>query len=109
MIVANTNEPEYASEVTMRRLRYYIAIALIDSDEKIRIETESYFYNEQEAENKIQYLIQYLPIPGHHTIAHGVAEINQAVRYAVDKDDFYERHNNSDTDREYLDQKGQDC
>lgn len=108
MIVASSNEPEFASEVTIRRLRYYIAVALIGSEERLKIEEESYFYNEQEAQEKIDYLNNYLPIPGHHTIAHGVEEINRAVKYAVTKDDFYERNNSADTNREHRDTEGQD-
>lgn len=108
MIVAKDSEPEFASEVTIRRLRYYIAVALIGSEERMQIETESYFYNEQEAQEKIDYLINYLPIPGHHTIAHGMEEIKRAVKYAITKDDFYERNNIADTDREHSDTEGQD-
>lgn len=92
MIIANNNiEPDYASEVTIRRLRYLIAVALIDSEEKLKLESLTYTCTEDEAIEKILYLQEYLPIPGFHTTPHGVEEINQAVKFMADKDDFYDR------------------
>lgn len=92
MIIANNNiEPDYASEVTIRRLRYLIAVALIDSEEKLKLESLTYTCTEEEAVSKISYLQEYLPIPGFHTTPHGTDEINQAVKFMADKDDFYDR------------------
>ena len=91
MILAKNDSLDYASEVTMRRLRYMISAALIGSDEREKLETESYFYDEEQALTIIAYLEQFQPIPSHDNPAHGVDDINRAVRYAVDKDTFYDR------------------
>ena len=91
IIAVNHSEPEYASEVTIRRLRYLIAVALIGSEEKNKLEELTYSCTEEEAMEKIMYLQEYLPIPGFHTIPHGMEEINLAAKFMADKDDLYDR------------------
>lgn len=92
MIVAKDNgNEELASEVTLRRLGFMIASSLIPSDEKMDLEMRMYLLNEQEASEICDYLKEFQPIPGFHTIAHGMEDINRAVNFAVDKDDFYDR------------------
>lgn len=68
-----------------------IATALITSEERQRLETIAYRFSEDEAQVEISKLEQQMPIPGFHTIAHGMDEINKAVQFAADKDDFYDR------------------
>jgi len=91
IFATSDNEPDYASEVTMRRLNMMIATALITSEERNRLETIAYKFSEDEAQTEIQKLEQQMPIPGFHTIPHGMDEINRAARFAADKDDFYDR------------------
>lgn len=69
-----------------------IAAALITSEERSNLETIAYTFNESEAQEWIDKLQDQMPIPGFHNTAHGMDEINKAVRFAVDKDDFYERN-----------------
>lgn len=91
IFASNNTEPDYASEVTMRRLNFMIATALITSEERERLETIAYRFSEDEAQAEISKLEQQMPIPGYHTIAHGMEEINRAVKFAADKDDLYDR------------------
>lgn len=92
MIIARSDShPDYASEVTMRRLNFMIATALITSEERLRLESTAYKFDEEQAQETIKELEQQMPIPGFHTIAHGMSDINEAVRYAADKDDFHEQ------------------
>lgn len=91
MIIArNDTEPEYASEVTMRRLNYMIAAALITSEERTELEMKSYTLTEEQAQQEIERLQDQMPIPGHHTIAHGLEDIRKAVKYAIEKDDYHD-------------------
>lgn len=92
MIIArNDSEQEFASEITMRRLNMMISTALILSDERNELEMIAYTYTEEEANEKIEYLKEFLPQVGYHTVPHGMEDINRAVKYSVDKDDFYDR------------------
>lgn len=92
MIVAKDNgNEELASEVTLRRLGFMIAASLIPSEEKQDLEMRMYLLNEQEANEICEYLREFQPIPGFHTVAHGMEDINRAVKFAVDKDNFYDR------------------
>jgi hypothetical protein len=92
MILAKDDgNEELACEVTLRRLGFMIAASLISSEEKQEMEMRTYLLNESEALELIEYLKEFQPIPGFHTIAHGVKDINTAARFAADKDDFYDR------------------
>jgi len=75
----------------MRRLNFMIAAALITSEEREQLEAKAYTFNEDEAQEWITKLNDQMPIPGFHTIAHGMEDINKAARYAADKDDFHEQ------------------
>lgn len=92
MIFAKDNgNEELACEVTLRRLGFMIAASLIYSEEKQGLEIRTYLLNETEALELIDYLKEFQPIPGFHTVPHGVKDINLAVKFAADKDDFYDR------------------
>lgn len=68
-----------------------LAASLIDSEDKVSLEMKMYTLTEEEALQEIDKLRDVQPIPGFHTIAHGMEEINRAARFAADKDDFYDR------------------
>lgn len=89
--------PTDQKETTSRRLNYMIAIALINSDERNRYQMEAYKLSEEEALNLCDKLQEFMPIPGHHNTAHSVEEQGRAIRYAVDKDNYYydDRHFNT--------------
>ncbi len=87
-------DPFYAhqtdqTEVTARRLGVMIAAALITSDERQRYEMMAYKMTEQEALQLCEKLKDLMPQPGYHTIAISQADIKQAIRHAIEKDDYY--------------------
>lgn len=81
--------PTDQKETTSRRLNYMIATALINSDERKKYESEWYKLTEQQALDLCDKLKDSMPIPGHHTTAHSLEEQGRAIRYAVDKDNYY--------------------
>lgn len=82
------------TEVTARRLNYMIAVALIHWEERHSLEMKVHTMTEKEALALCDKLKDSMPQVGYHTIPHSVAEQGQAIRYAVDKDDYYEQRTN---------------
>ncbi len=77
------------TETTSRRLGVMIATALIDSDERVKLEMKAWKLSEAEAQELCNKLKDCMPTMGYHSWPHSVAEFGQAIRYAVDKDTFY--------------------
>jgi hypothetical protein len=87
-------DPLYAhqtdqTETTSRRLNAMIATALITSEERNRLESIAYKISEAEALALCEKLKDSMPQVGYHTIPHSVEDFGKAIRYAVDKDDYY--------------------
>lgn len=81
--------PTDLTETTSRRLNFMIATALISSEERNKYESEWYKMTEAQALDLCDKLKDSMPIPGHHTTAHTLDEQKRAIRYAVDKDNYY--------------------
>lgn len=93
MIIASSdNEEVPACELTIRRLGVMIATGLLLSEEKERLEMTLHKLTEPEAQEMISYLEQYQPTMGYHSIPLDVKQQGEAIRYAVTKDNFYERN-----------------
>lgn len=87
-------DPLYAhqtdqTETTSRRLGVMIATALIDSDERVKLEMMAWKLSESEAKELCNKLKDCMPQMGYHSIPHSVEEQGMAIRYAVDKDNYY--------------------
>jgi hypothetical protein len=81
--------PTGQTETTSRRLNLMISVALINSDERVKLESIAYKLSEDEAQKLCDKLKDSMPQVGYHTIPHSVEEFGRAIRYAVDKDDYY--------------------
>jgi hypothetical protein len=66
-----------------------ISVAMINSDERQKLEMIAYKLSEEEALKLCSRLQDSMPQVGYHTIPHSVIEQGQAIRYAVDKDTYY--------------------
>lgn len=66
-----------------------IATALINSDERDKLEMMAHKLTEDEAQKLCDKLKDSMPQVGYHTIPHSVEEMGKAIRYAVDKDTYY--------------------
>lgn len=84
-------------ETTSRRLNYMIAVAMISSEERNTYEMQAFRLSEEHAQQLCEKLKQFMPQVGYHTIPQSVSEQGEAIRYAVDKDNYYydDRHFNT--------------
>lgn len=79
------------SENTGRLLCVMFDQALISSNEKLWYEANWFKFTESEARQHIEKLQGSMPIMGLHLWPHGQGEdLGRAIKYQVDKDDFYE-------------------
>lgn len=90
-LLSNQND---LTEMTARRLNYMIAVALIDWEERHRLEMKVHKLTEKEGLELCEKLKDSMPQMGYHSIPLSVEEQGRAIRYAVDKDDYYEQRTN---------------
>lgn len=66
-----------------------IATALINSDERDKLEMMAHKLTEDEAQKLCDKLKDSMPQVGYHTIAISQEDIKKAIMYAKDKDEYY--------------------
>lgn len=81
--------PETVSMFTLEKLETMVRVCSLE-DKQSLLERLSKMVYEHEAQEMINELWAYLPVPGRETTPHTIEQQGVAIRRAVDLDDFYE-------------------
>jgi hypothetical protein len=84
--------PDYGqiSEMTRRRMEYMISVALLTGEERADYERRAIFLTEDDAQQIMNELKEYMPIMGLHNWPLDVKQMGEAIQYQVAKDDLHE-------------------